>query len=117
MRSGIEATIGSQLEALAQADFASAREFASESFQATVNERQFRAIIEGDFAVLLTDPEVGFDVCVSLGEVAEILVRVDSDPPAGLRYRLIREPDGWRVDGASIISAQDDATTKNDIAA
>jgi len=66
VRSGIEATIGSQLEALAQADFASAREFASESFQATVNERQFRAIIEGEFAVLLTDPEVGFDVCVSL---------------------------------------------------
>ncbi len=76
-------------------------------FQAAVDERQFRTIIESEYSYLLTDPTIEFVACVSVGDLAETLMRVRSEPPTAMRYRLLREESGWRIDGASAVQTPD----------
>lgn len=107
IRSGVEETIRSQVDAFSRGDLAAARQFASMGFQSVVDERQFRTIIETEYSYLLEDPELEFVACVSVGDLAETLVRVRSEPPTALRYRLLLEDAGWRIDGASAVQAQE----------
>ncbi len=107
VRSGVEQTIRAQQQAFAALNFDGARQFATEAFRATVEPNQFREIIEDQYAFLLTDPKVEFVACVSVGDMAETLVRVESEPRSTLRYRLLLEDVGWRIDGAVIVQTQD----------
>jgi hypothetical protein len=107
VRSGVEQTIRAQQQAFAALNFNGARQFATEAFRATVEPNQFREIIEDQYAFLLTDPKVEFVACVSVGDMAETLVRVESEPRSTLRYRLLLEDVGWRIDGAVIVQTQD----------
>lgn len=95
------------MDAFSRGDLAAARQFASMGFQSVVDERQFRTIIESEYSYLLDDPELEFVACVSVGELAETLVRVRSEPPTALRYRLLLEDAGWRIDGASAVQTEE----------
>jgi hypothetical protein len=97
---GIEDTIRSQQAAFATGDFTGAREFASTGFQSTVDVQQFQQIIEAGYDFLLRDPAIDFLECEQIDDLAQILVRVDAS--VDLRYRVIRQPDGWRIDGATL---------------
>lgn len=96
---GIEATIRSQLAAFAARDFAGARQFASDGFQSSVSEDQFQQIIETRYAFLLAGSEVEFLECEQIDDRAQMFVRYDSS--IDLRYQLIRQTEGWRIDGAT----------------
>ena len=108
VRADVERTIRDQQEAFAELDFDGARQFATEAFRAIVEPDQFREIIEDQYAFLLTDPRLEFVACVSGGTVVETLVRVESEPRSTLRYRLMLEDAGWRIDGAVIVQTEDD---------
>jgi hypothetical protein len=102
---GIEDTITSQLAAFARSDFAGARKFASRGFQSSVGEEAFQAIIESQFAFLLEEPAVEFRECEQIESLAQILVDIRAADPTTLRYRLVQEPEGWRIDGATIVGS------------
>jgi hypothetical protein len=104
--SGIEDTITSQLAAFARSDFAGARKFASRGFQSSIGEEAFQAIIEGQFAFLLDEPAVEFRECEQIDSLAQILVGIGTADPVTLRYRLVQEPEGWRIDGATIVGSE-----------
>ena len=108
VRADVERTIREQQDAFAELDFDGARQFATEAFRAIVEPDQFREIIEDQYAFLLTDPRLEFVACVSGGTVVETLVRVESEPRSTLRYRLMLEDAGWRIDGAVIVQTEDD---------
>lgn len=111
MRAGIEDTIASQQAFFAQGDFAGARMFASGGFQSSVNEADFQEIIEAQYAFLLDDPPVEFLDCAQVEPYAQIQVRVTATDIYDLQYQLIREPQGWRIDGATISGAREAVTT------
>lgn len=97
---GIEDTIRSQQAAFAAGDFTGAREFASTGFQSTVDVQQFQQIIEGRYTFLLEDPVIEFLDCEQIDNVAQVFVRFDGN--TDLRYNVIRQPEGWRIDGATL---------------
>ena len=109
-RAGIEETIRAQVTAFAQADFAAARTFASQGFQSGVSEREFQAIIEAQYAFLLDSPEVDFLDCAQVDDLAQILVQVTASDVIDLQYRLVRESEGWRIDGATISDVREAVT-------
>lgn len=111
MRAGIEDTIGFQQAFFAQGDFAGARMFASGGFQSSVGEADFQDIIESQYAFLLDDPTVEFLDCAQVEEYAQIQVRVTATDVYDLQYRLVREPAGWRIDGATITDTREAVST------
>lgn len=104
---GIEQTINGQQDAFARGDYAEARTFASQTFQASVTEEQFALIIGESYGFLLDDPQVEILKCAQLGDLAQVVVRVSSSPPVGMSYRLVLEEPGWRIDGATVVAEQD----------
>ncbi|MBM3669433.1 MAG: DUF4864 domain-containing protein [Actinobacteria bacterium] len=103
---GIEDTIRSQQAEFAQGDFAGARAFASDGFQSTVDAQQFQQIIEAQYDFLLEDPGLEFRECEQIDDLAQMVVRVDAS--IDLRYRVIRQSEGWRIDGATLAEATPD---------
>lgn len=99
--SGVEDTIRSQLAEFADADFAGARAYASDGFQSSVDEEQFQEIIEAQYGFLLEEADVEFLECEQIEDLAQVFVRFDAS--IDLRYRLVRQPEGWRIDGATIV--------------
>ena len=95
---------GRQLAAFATGDVRGAYALASESFRAEVDLDSFVAIIESGY------PEVAASASYSVAEcrqseagVALALVSVTgrNGRTVDMVYRLVRQPGGWRVDGAS----------------
>lgn len=95
------------MAAFANADFAAARSFASEGFQSSVDDQEFQTIIEAQYAFLLNDPDVEFLDCAQVGDLAQILVQVTASNIVDVQYRLVRESDGWRIDGATIVDVRE----------
>ncbi len=98
----MEKTIKGQQDAFARRDFAQAREFASESFRTFITTDEFRALIEREYAFLLTDPAVTFDRCGQVEDIGEIQGQVPGATPRTMIYRLVKESTGWAIDGARI---------------
>ncbi len=99
------ATITGQQAAFADADFARARSFASDSFRSYVTVREFEALIEREYGFLLSDPAVEVEKCAQVESVGEVQVRVGGSTPRTMIYRLVRERGTWAIDGARITSA------------
>ncbi len=104
MATGIEETIRGQQDAFARGDFAGARAFASQTFQASVSDEQFAVIIDESYSFLLDDPPVEILACAQRGDLAQVIVRVSSSPEVGMSYRLVLEEPGWRIDGATVVA-------------
>lgn len=85
--------------------------FASTGFQSSVAEADFQEIIEAQYAFLLDDPTVEFLDCAQVEQYAQIQVRVTATDVYDLQYRLVREPEGWRIEGATIAGAREALTT------
>ena len=100
----VDRVVGRQLAAFAAGDVKAAYALASESFRAEVDLQSFVAIIESGY------PEVADSSSYVIAEcrqpeagVALALVSVTgrSGRTVDMVYRLVRQPVGWRVDGAS----------------
>jgi len=101
-------TIDDQQEAFATGDFATARSFASQSFQSSVSVEQFQEIIVGTYPFLIDSPELAFLECQRATDTVLMRVEVDGSPSVIMIYRLVLEDDGWFIDGASIAGTRED---------
>lgn len=101
-------TIEGQQEAFATGDFATARSFASQSFQSSVSVEQFQEIIVGTYPFLIDSPELAFLECQRETDTVLMRVEVDGSPSVIMIYRLVLEDDGWFIDGASIAGTRED---------
>ena len=104
---GVDATVTGQLAAFADGDVRAALGFASESFQASVTLKSFRAIIEEGYPEVAAATGHAILDCRSLdAENAQALVSVTGagGTTARLGYRFVLEPEGWRIDGASTLA-------------
>lgn len=107
MLAGVDATVAGQLAAFADGDIRAALGFASASFRASVTLTSFRAIIEEGYPEVAASTGHAILDCRSLdAENAQALVSVTGKDgtTARLGYRLVREPEGWRIDGASTLA-------------
>ena len=89
-------------------DFATARSFASQSFQSSVTVEQFQEIIVGTYPFLIDSPELAFPECQRETDTVLMRVEVDSSPSIVMIYRLVLEDDDWFIDGASIAGTRED---------
>jgi hypothetical protein len=105
--SGIKETVDAQLRAFAEGDYRAALALASDGCRASVTLKEFRRIIREAY------PDVADSVahqvldCRQLGEAsAQALVSVTGrqGTTSELGYRFVRQPEGWRIDGASTLS-------------
>lgn len=106
-----QGTIRSQQRALAKADFAAARAYASNNFRSGVSVEQFQTIIEGSYSFLLDDPPLTFVDCQRRGDSALIRVEVAGSPVTIMLYVLVLEDESWFIDAASVAGTRDDVTT------
>lgn len=104
-RGGMERTIQAQTEAFSDGDYAEAYAYASESFQSSVPLVVFEQIIRGSYGPLVISAELRFGECLVDNEqsTATIDARFSNDgvDVVGLKYVMVDESAGWRVDGAS----------------
>lgn len=97
----IDQTIGGQLEAFADDDYAAALAFASEGFREDFDEESFREVIETSFPFVTAATGHTSTVCVSRGAQAQLLVTVESaDGDQELVYQMTLEAEEWRIEGA-----------------
>jgi hypothetical protein len=108
-RSAIDETIGAQLAAFADADFAAALGFASERFRAGNSPAQFEAVITNGFPALIGAADHTIEVCVARGDNAQVLVTIESagGQTDDLVYDMTREPAGWRIDVAGYAASEE----------
>lgn len=100
------ATITGQQSAFADADFSSARSFASESFRSMVTVDEFEYLITREYGFLLDGPPITVQKCAQVDSVGEVQVSVGSSEERTLVYRLVRERGTWAIDGARVTSAR-----------
>lgn len=98
-------TITAQTEALSAQDFASARQWSSESFRSRVSEGQFARIIGAEYDILLRAPRISFDGCEQLqSDQLVVLVTFDADGDSRqLGYEMIAEGNGWFIQSAAAL--------------
>jgi hypothetical protein len=112
VRANVQDTIRAQQRSFSDLDFDSARSFASDSFRSDVTADDFAYIIRRDYAFLLGDPSITFEACLQVGDVAVIRVLVQDLPPEqSMVYRLVKENDGWFIDGARLGETRPNVTT------
>ncbi len=102
--SGVDATVTAQLAAFAAEDFRTALGYASEVFRSSVTLKSFREIITREYPEVADAAEHEVLGCRVTGmSTVSSLVSVTSasGSTAEIDYRLVLEPGGWRVDGAS----------------
>lgn len=104
-RSGMERTVRAQTEAFSDGDFEEAYAYASSSFQSAVPLMAFEQIILGSYGPLVISADLRFGECVvaSAGGSGTLDARFSNNGTdvVGLRYVMVEETAGWRVDGAS----------------
>lgn len=100
----VDRIVGRQLAAFAAGDARAAYALASEPFRAEVDLESFVAIIESGY------PEVADSASYAVAEcrqpeadvvLALVSVTGRNGRTVDMVYRLVRQPAGWRVDGAS----------------
>ncbi len=104
-RSGMERTVRAQTEAFSDGDFEEAYAYASSSFQASVPLMAFEQIILGSYGPLVISADLRFGECLVASEGASGTIDArfsnNGTDVVGLRYVMVDETAGWRVDGAS----------------
>lgn len=104
-RGGMERTIRAQTEAFSDGDYAEAYAYASESFQSSVPLLAFEQIIRGSYGPLVISAELRFGECLADAKqgTGTIDARFSNNGTevVGLKYVMVEESAGWRVDGAS----------------
>jgi len=104
-RSGMERTVRAQTEAFSDGEFAEAYTYASSSFRSSVPLMAFEQIILGSYGPLVISADLRFGECLveSEGATGTIDARFSNNGTdvVGLRYVMVEETAGWRVDGAS----------------
>ena len=104
-RSGMERTVRAQTEAFSDGDFEEAYAYASSSFQSSVPLMAFEQIILGSYGPLVISADLRFGECLVASEGASGTIDArfsnNGTDVVGLRYVMVEETAGWRVDGAS----------------
>mgnify|MGYP001598723129 CR=1 FL=1 len=104
-RGGMERTVRAQTEAFSDGDFEEAYAYASSSFQASVPLVAFEQIIRGSYGPLVISADLRFGECLVASEDASGTIDArfsnNGTDVVGLRYVMVEENAGWRVDGAS----------------
>ena len=104
-RSGMERTVRAQTGAFSDGDFEEAYAYASSSFQASVPLVAFEQIILGSYGPLVISADLRFGECLVASEGASGTIDArfsnNGTDVVGLRYVMVEETAGWRVDGAS----------------
>jgi len=100
-------TVGEQADALGAGDFALARGFASEAYQARVPLAAFIAIISADYAYLLARPQLQMGACLVLND-GVVLLEVGYEPGETLVYWLVAEKGRLAIDGAGPAASRPD---------
>ncbi|MBA2528593.1 MAG: DUF4864 domain-containing protein [Euzebyales bacterium] len=102
VREDIDTVIEGQLDAFRDDDYEQALTFASRGFRASIDAEQFEQIITEGFPEVRESTGHTTEQCVTDGEQALLLIVVTGDAgDEALDYELIKEPDGWRIQGAS----------------
>lgn len=99
----IDEVIAGQLAAFAADDFATALDFASRDFQASIDAEAFEALIEEGYPVAADATEHESQDCLlAAPDRAEVRVEVTgADGTRGqLAYLVVDEDDTWRIAGA-----------------
>jgi hypothetical protein len=100
VRDEVRAVVAAQLAALQAGDFAKAYEFAARGLRRQFDERLFAAMIRRAYAPLLQPGERDLGVVRDDGRgEAQMSVTVSDSRGRGTmyRYRLVKEPEGWRI--------------------
>lgn len=100
------ATITGQQSAFADADFLTARAFASESFRSTITVDEFEYLITREYGFLLDDPPITVQKCAQVDRIGEVQLSVGTSTKRTMIYRLVRERGAWAIDGARVTTAQ-----------
>lgn len=106
---GIDGTVAAQLAAFAAGDYRAAFRLASESFRAATDLKGFRAIILSGYPEVAAAASHRIVECREQGPgraVAVVAVTGQNGVTAQLGYRFVLEPQGWRIDGASILGTE-----------
>lgn len=105
---GIEATIGSQIEAFLADDFARAFTFASPNIQGLFGSpERFGKMVQNGYPMVWRPDDVQY---LELREVAgnllqRVLIRDRAGAVHVLDYQMIQTGEGWRINGVQIIHA------------
>jgi hypothetical protein len=101
------ATIGAQIDALSQGDYAGAYEWAAPAFQMNVPLEIFELVIQDGYSSLLDASSHTLSDCVlfpqDLGNTV-VTVRTISGEVFTYYYELINTDQGWRILGAAEIA-------------
>ncbi|MCF8550174.1 MAG: DUF4864 domain-containing protein [Pontimonas sp.] len=102
--SGVETTIGTQVDAFGREDFPSAYDMAAPDFQAAVNLEEFEDVIRSGFVPLMNVESFSVSQCVWDPELDRVetgmTLTTNSGVVGSLRYSLVLVPEGWRILGA-----------------
>ena len=103
VRAALVATVDGQLDAIADADWDRALDFASSGFRSGVDADRFRDIITEGFPVVADNRARDVAACRAVGDDATLLVTVEDGDGTQqlLLYLLERERDGWGIGGAA----------------
>lgn len=102
-RATLVATVDGQLEAIADADWDRALDFASSGFRSGIDAARFRDLITEGFPVVADNRARDIGACRAVGDEATLLVTVEDQDGSQqlLLYLLEREADGWGIGGAA----------------
>lgn len=107
---GIEATIGGQIDAFLEDDFARAFTFASPNIQGMFgSSERFGQMVRQGYPMVWRPGDVQF---LELREVAgnlwqRVLIRDQAGGMHMLDYQMIETDDGWRINGVQLLQAPD----------
>lgn len=104
----IEDVISSQLSAFNARDVDSAWQYASPMIQRLFgNPRNFGAMVENGYPMVWTNEVTQFLELTPLQgrQLQRVLIRDAGGVPHVLEYLMVETPDGWRIDGVSILPA------------
>jgi hypothetical protein len=109
IQQGISATISTQIDALAQEDFATAYSMASPYFQAQFSQDSFTRVITEGYSFLLDGPRITLSDCLFDRDLKQAQTRVTVTADSGeifiLNYQMSEVDESWRIDGAALNGA------------
>jgi hypothetical protein len=100
------AIVDHQLADLQGGDFTRAYQFASTAFQQQHNLRQFSAMVQAEYPAMLRIRRVQYGEVQTHGRHATIQVLLigSAGEVVPCVYMMVREGDGWRIDGTQMMT-------------
>ena len=100
MRKEIIGTIDGQLAAFRKKDITKAFAFSAAALRAQKPLPIFVAIVRASYPEIWANTHADYGIVRDDGETATVVVRVYAkDGNASYDYTLVREPEGWRIEG------------------